>query len=41
MNHHIDTLSIGMSSDYTTAIEHKSTMVRIGSAIFGTRNYTN
>ncbi|MCF6346709.1 MAG: YggS family pyridoxal phosphate-dependent enzyme [Flavobacteriaceae bacterium] len=30
-------LSIGMSSDYPLAIEYGSTMVRIGSAIFGVR----
>lgn len=33
-------LSIGMSGDYPLAIKHGSTMVRIGSAIFGERNYT-
>lgn len=33
-------LSMGMSSDYAIAIEEGSTMVRVGSAIFGTRNYT-
>ena len=27
-------LSMGMSSDYLTAIEHKSTYLRIGSEIF-------
>lgn len=32
-------LSIGMSDDYQCAIECGSTMVRIGSAIFGERNY--
>ena len=32
-------LSMGMSSDYTIAIEEGSNMVRIGSAIFGERNY--
>jgi pyridoxal phosphate enzyme (YggS family) len=32
-------LSIGMSSDYTIAIEEGSTLVRIGTAIFGERNY--
>ncbi len=32
-------LSIGMSVDYPLAIKHGSTMVRIGSAIFGERNY--
>jgi len=30
-------LSIGMSSDYEIAIEQGSTMIRIGSTIFGTR----
>lgn len=32
-------LSMGMSSDYTIAMEEGSTMVRIGSTIFGERNY--
>ena len=32
-------LSIGMSDDYTIALEYGSTMVRIGSMIFGARNY--
>lgn len=32
------TLSIGMSGDYTIAMEHGSTMVRLGSSIFGARN---
>ncbi|HEY1038603.1 MAG TPA: YggS family pyridoxal phosphate-dependent enzyme [Bacteroidia bacterium] len=32
-------LSIGMSSDYTIAIEEGSTMIRVGSSIFGSRNY--
>lgn len=32
-------LSMGMSSDYTLALDHGSTMVRIGSSIFGARNY--
>ena len=32
-------LSIGMSDDYTLAIGYGSTMVRIGSMIFGERNY--
>ncbi|HTE29182.1 MAG TPA: YggS family pyridoxal phosphate-dependent enzyme [Chryseolinea sp.] len=31
-------LSMGMSSDYSLAVAHGSTMVRIGSAIFGERN---
>ncbi|MBT8184009.1 MAG: YggS family pyridoxal phosphate-dependent enzyme [Eudoraea sp.] len=33
-------LSMGMSGDYKIAIEEGSTMVRIGSSIFGERNYT-
>ena len=32
-------LSMGMSGDYPLAIEHGSTMIRVGSAIFGARNY--
>ena len=36
---HFDTLSMGMTSDYPLAIECGSTMVRIGSQIFGERNY--
>jgi PLP dependent protein len=33
-------LSMGMSGDYKIALEEGSTLVRIGSAIFGTRNYS-
>ena len=33
------TLSMGMSGDYKIAIEEGSTMIRVGSAIFGSRNY--
>jgi pyridoxal phosphate enzyme (YggS family) len=33
------TLSMGMSSDSPIAIEEGSTMIRVGSAIFGHRNY--
>lgn len=32
-------ISMGMSGDYKIAIEEGSTLVRVGSAIFGTRNY--
>mgnify|MGYP003526398585 CR=1 FL=1 len=32
-------ISMGMSDDYRIAIKHGSTLVRIGSKIFGTRNY--
>lgn len=35
----IPELSMGMSSDYKTAIEEGSTVVRIGTAIFGAREY--
>jgi len=38
LNLKLQTLSIGMSSDYKIAIEEGSTMVRIGSLIFGERN---
>ena len=33
----VDTLSMGMSQDLEMAVEHGSTIVRIGSAIFGAR----
>ncbi|MBR4045355.1 MAG: YggS family pyridoxal phosphate-dependent enzyme [Alistipes sp.] len=36
---YFDTLSIGMSDDYPIALEYGSTMVRIGTAIFGSRNF--
>ena len=32
-------LSMGMSDDYADAIAHGSTMIRVGTAIFGARNY--
>ncbi len=35
-----DTVSMGMTSDYPEAIECGSTMVRIGSMIFGERDYS-
>ena len=34
----IDVLSMGMSSDWRTALEYGSTEVRIGTAIFGERS---
>ena len=34
-----DTLSMGMTSDWRIALECGSNMIRIGSMIFGTRNY--
>jgi pyridoxal phosphate enzyme (YggS family) len=36
---YFDTLSMGMSSDYKMAIQEGSTMVRIGSMLFGARQY--
>ena len=34
-------ISMGMSGDYKLAIDSGSTMIRVGSRIFGTRNYSN
>lgn len=36
----LDTLSMGMSGDYLIGVEEGSTMVRIGTAIFGARQTT-
>ena len=36
-NHSFNELSIGMSDDYPIAVEEGSTMIRLGSKIFGTR----
>jgi pyridoxal phosphate enzyme (YggS family) len=38
-SHQLDTLSMGMSADFAAAIAAGSTMVRVGSAIFGERQY--
>ena len=38
-NLNLKILSMGMSGDYKLAIKYDSTMVRIGSGIFGARNY--
>lgn len=38
-NEYFSQISMGMSSDYDLAIQEGSTMVRIGSDIFGARNY--
>ena len=35
----IEYLSMGMSGDYRLCIEHGSNMIRVGSTIFGERNY--
>ena len=37
----LDILSMGMSGDYEDAVRAGATMVRVGTAIFGARNYTN
>jgi len=36
---HFDTRSYGMSGDFRLAVEEGSTMIRVGSLIFGARNY--
>lgn len=36
----MEILSMGMSSDYELAIKHGANMVRVGSSLFGYRNYT-
>lgn len=38
-NTELTILSMGMSGDYQLAIENGSTMIRVGSSIFGARNY--
>ena len=35
----MDVLSMGMTGDYMVAIEEGATMVRVGTGIFGERNY--
>ena len=40
LNSQLSTLSMGMSGDYKIAIEEGSNMVRIGSLLFGERNYS-
>ena len=37
---HFKEISMGMSDDYPIAISHGSTLIRIGSKIFGERNYS-
>ena len=36
----VDCLSMGMSGDFTDAIAAGSTMIRVGTAIFGARDYS-
>jgi uncharacterized pyridoxal phosphate-containing UPF0001 family protein len=35
----MEVLSMGMTNDYMVAIEEGATMVRVGTGIFGERNY--
>ena len=39
LSHPMTELSMGMSGDYEVAIEEGATLVRVGTAIFGARNY--
>ncbi|WP_452229541.1 MULTISPECIES: YggS family pyridoxal phosphate-dependent enzyme [unclassified Lacinutrix] len=41
INTELTTISMGMSGDFKLAIDCGSTMVRVGSSIFGNRNYNN
>ena len=38
---HAEYLSMGMSGDYRLCIERGSNMIRVGSTIFGARDYGN
>ena len=38
-NVHMNVLSMGMTNDYEVAVEEGATMVRVGTGIFGARNY--
>ena len=40
-NCQLEVLSMGMSGDYPLAIKNGSTMIRVGSSIFGHRNYNH
>ena len=40
-NVHMNVLSMGMTNDYQVAIEEGATMVRVGTGIFGARDYTH
>ena len=39
-NVNMSVLSMGMTNDYEVAIEEGATMVRVGTGIFGERDYT-
>lgn len=36
----VDVLSMGMSNDYTVAIEEGANNIRVGTALFGARDYS-
>ena len=36
----MDILSMGMTGDYEVAVEEGATLVRVGTGIFGERNYS-
>ena len=36
--HRLPELSMGMSDDYAAAVEEGATMIRLGTALFGTRH---
>ena len=38
-NSRVDVMSMGMTGDYQVAVEEGATMVRVGTGIFGARNY--
>ena len=40
-NINMDVLSMGMTNDYIVAIEEGATHIRVGTAIFGARDYSN
>ena len=40
-NVNVSILSMGMTNDYEVAIEEGATMIRVGTGIFGARNYAN
>jgi len=37
----MNVLSMGMTNDYTVAVEEGATHVRVGTAIFGARDYSH
>ena len=40
-NVNMGVLSMGMSNDYEVAVEEGATLVRVGTSIFGARQYVN